>query len=58
MVGFSLDSSGVLSLHIHDYDLISCQISDRGEKIELTNFKELFDIHVLERAYKDEIIQN
>ena len=54
VVGFSLDSSGVLSLHIHDYDLISCQISDRGEKIELTNFKELFDIHVLERAYKDD----
>lgn len=54
VVGFSVDSSGVLSLHIHDYDSILDKISSRGERIELTNFKELFDVQVLERAYKDE----
>lgn len=53
-VGFSLDSSGVLSLHIHDYDIIENKISRSGRKIELTSFRELFDIHVVERAYKDE----
>lgn len=54
VVGFSLDSSGVLSLHIHDYDVAESKISEDGRKIELTNFRELFDIHVVERAYKDE----
>ena len=62
--GYNIDSiaAGVtmdpritrITVVAHGDDLISCQISDRGEKIELTNFKELFDIHVLERAYKDD----
>lgn len=58
VVGFSLDSSGVISLHIHDYDILATRDEDKikkdGRKIELTSFRELFDIHVLERAYKDD----
>lgn len=54
VVGFSLDSSGVLSLHIHEYDIFEDKISEEGRKIELTSFRELFDTHEVERVYEYE----
>lgn len=52
VVGFSVDSSGVLSLHIHDYDVLEDRICEEGQIIELTSFRELFDMQKMEKAVK------
>jgi molecular chaperone DnaK len=56
VIGFSLDSSGVISLHVYDYDILEGSIGTQDHAIELTNFRELFDMQKLERAYKNEEI--
>lgn len=44
LVGFSLDSSGIISIHIHDYDPIEDKIDEEDNVIELTRLNELFKI--------------
>ena len=41
--GFSLDSSGIITLHVHQYDLISMRYVGTPNPIELTSIKNLFD---------------
>ena len=52
VIGFSLDSSGVISLHIYDYDIFTEKIGTKGHVIELTNFRELFDMQTVKKVYK------
>ena len=40
--GFSLDSSGIITLHVHEYDVINNRFGAEY-KIELSNIKELFE---------------
>lgn len=44
VVGFSLDSSGVVSLHIRDYDLMEGTIGQEDHVVELTKFNQLFEV--------------
>ena len=52
VIGFSLDSSGVISLHIYDYDIFTEEIGKKDHVIELTNFRELFDMQTVKKVYK------
>ncbi len=54
VVGFSLDSSGVISIHVYDYDIISGKFGTKGNVIELTNFRELFDMQTVKKVYKND----
>lgn len=40
--GFSLDSSGIITLHVHEYDVIN-RCYGESQSIELSNIKKLFD---------------
>lgn len=40
--GFSLDSSGIITLHVHEYDVLS-QTYGASYEVELSSIKELFD---------------
>lgn len=44
VVGFSLDPSNVVSVHVRDYDLMKGRISDDDHVIELTKFNDLFEV--------------
>ncbi len=44
VVGFSLDSSGVVSLHIHDYDMLEGRIGEEDHVVELTRLGDLFEV--------------
>ncbi len=44
VVGFSLDSSGVVSLHIHDYDMLEGRIGEEDHAVELTRLGDLFEV--------------
>ncbi len=52
VVGFSVDASGILSLHIHDYDIMEEKIVGERQVIELTSFRDLFDTQRVEKAIK------
>lgn len=52
VVGFSVDASGILSLHIHDYDIMEEKIVGERQVIELTSFCDLFDTQRVEKAIK------
>ena len=54
VVGFSLDSSGVISIHVYDYDIITGKFGTKGNVIELTNFRELFDMQTVKKVYKND----
>ena len=51
VVGFSLDSSGVISIHVYDYDIFEGKFGTKGHVIELTNFRELFDMQTVKKVY-------
>ena len=53
VVGFSLDSSGVISIHVYDYDIFEGKCGTKGHVIELTNFRELFDMQTVKKVYKE-----
>lgn len=53
-IGFSIDSSGVLTLHVHSYDIIRGRVSEKSNKIELSSFRNLFDTQRIERVWKDD----
>ena len=53
VVGFSLDSSGVISIHVYDYDIFEGKFGTKGHVIELTNFRELFDMQTVKKVYKE-----
>lgn len=53
-IGFSLDASGVLSIHIRDYDMHT-QTMGEDHKVELTRFSELFALTKVKRVMDDEI---
>ncbi|MDO5538810.1 MAG: hypothetical protein Q4F83_01880 [Eubacteriales bacterium] len=48
-VGFSLDSSEVVSIHIREYDLLNDQPGETDHVIELTKFSDLFDLTRVEK---------
>lgn len=47
VVGFSIDSSGVVTLHAHNYDLFTGTIEEDAKKIELAQFNDLFEVATL-----------
>ena len=53
MVGFSLDNSGIVSIHVYDYDLFNEKVSGQGQTIELTRFNDLFDLTRVEKVVKE-----
>lgn len=53
VIGFSLDASGVVSIHVHDYDLLNDRMDPVGHTIELTRYKDLFDSTKVEKAVKE-----
>ena len=44
VVGFSVDPSNVVSVHVRDYDLMQGVISDEDHVVELTKFNDLFEV--------------
>lgn len=54
VAGFSLDQSGVISLHIHELDIIENNVSKERHTIELTSFNELFGVQQMERAFPND----
>ena len=50
VVGFSLDSSEVLSIHIREYDLFNSQVSKEDHEIELNKFGELFELTKVQKV--------
>lgn len=44
VIGFSLDASEMLSIHIRDYDLFTRTISEEDHEIKLARFADLFDV--------------
>lgn len=42
VIGFSVDSAGVISIHIHDYDIIENHMAPKARVIELAQFENLF----------------
>ena len=54
VAGFSMDSSGVISIHIHEFDIITSKVSKEKYSIELTSFTELFGVQQMERAFPDD----
>ena len=53
VVGFSLDNSGIVSIHVYDYDLFNEKVSGQGQTIELTRFNDLFDLTRVEKVVKE-----
>ena len=54
VIGFSIDASGVLTLHVHSYDIVEDRVSEKSNKIELSSFRNLFDTQRIERVWKDD----
>lgn len=54
VAGFSMDSSGVISIHIHEFNIITSEVSKEKYTIELTSFSELFGVQQMERAFPDD----
>lgn len=54
VAGFSLDQSGVISLHIHELDIIENNVSKERHTVELTSFNELFGVQQMERAFPND----
>ena len=50
-VGFSLDESEVLSIHIKEYDFISGQYGET-RSVELSRFSELLETSVIQPVIK------
>lgn len=50
VVGFSLDPSEVVSVHIQEYDLLEDRLEGEDHVIELTKFGELFDLTQVEKV--------
>ena len=50
VIGFSISQSGVISLHIHDYDLLAGHIDEADHVIELTRYADLFEITDVKRV--------
>ena len=50
-IGFSLDSSEILRIHVHEYDLLKQKFTEKGKLIELAKFSELFDITAVRPVY-------
>ena len=50
-IGFSLDSSEILRVHVHEYDLLKQKFTEKGKIIELAKFSELFDITAVRPVY-------
>lgn len=44
VVGFAIDSSGVVTLHAHNYDMFSGKIEKEPNSIELAQFSDLFEV--------------
>lgn len=44
VVGFSMDSSGVVSIHVHDYDVLEGTIGEEDHVVELTRLGELLEV--------------
>lgn len=44
VVGFSVDASGIVSIHVRDYDILEGKISEKDNVIELTRFGDLFEV--------------
>ncbi len=42
--GFSMDASGIITVHIYDYDVMTQETGRRLRSIELSSFRNLFDI--------------
>ena len=56
VIGFSMDSSETLSIHVHDYDLLENKKGPEKSVIELSSFKELFeDLAKVKKVKKNEI---
>lgn len=53
VVGFSLDASEVVSIHVHEYDLLNGTMDSVGHRIELTRYKDLFETTTVEKAVKE-----
>lgn len=53
VVGFSLDTSEVVSIHVHEFDLFNEEMDPKGHKIELTRYNDLFDSTRVEKAVKE-----
>ena len=54
VAGFSLDQSGVISLHIHELDIVENIVSKERHTVELTSFNELFGVQQMERAFPND----
>ena len=50
-IGFSLDSSEILRVHVHEYDLLKQKFTEKGKLIELAKFSDLFDITAVRPVY-------
>ncbi|MCD8361700.1 MAG: Hsp70 family protein [Lachnospiraceae bacterium] len=50
VVGFSLDSSEVLSIHIREYNLLEGKMGEDDRVIELSRFGELFEMAKVEKV--------
>lgn len=51
VIGFSMDSSEVLRVHVNEYDLFKQKFSDKIKTIELAKFSELFEITAVKPVY-------
>lgn len=44
VIGFSMDSSEVVSIHVREYDLLTNEVSDVDNVIELTRYNDMFEM--------------
>ena len=51
VVGFSISASGIVTLHIHDYDWIANKMDPKDHPVELTKFSDLFEVTNVERIF-------
>ena len=51
VVGFSISASGIVTLHIHDYDWIANKMDSKDHPVELTKFSDLFEVTNVERIF-------
>ncbi len=53
VVGFSIDPSGVVSIHVHDYDVLKGVIGEEDHEVELTKFGDLFEVTYAGQPFAD-----
>lgn len=53
VVGFSIDPSGVVSIHVHDYDVLKGEIGEEDHEVELTKFGDLFEVTYAGQPFTD-----